>query len=295
MKVKYTDVNGHQQIAEGIALVGQPGGVFIDGNPNAGQAHNRKIAKVAETEAAMGHMSWSEEANVKAIRFKIVDGDGSPVLGDIIRAVFDATPVDDITDSAQAWNWLQAIVSPELQVDGAFATADATATGTTNPGWGWAASEWSIAAGIATAGGGGTDEMFSDQNAVAGQRYTITYTVGVATAASITCGGTALTGLAAGTYTETVEAVSATSQFIVTADAAGTTTIDNVSITNADYAASVDVEFHELTFSTYAAGAQSEWSEWFIFGSALRRADFTYPNGTAAADAKNVTIFAEVG
>lgn len=80
----------------------------------ASQPHNRFIDTVGNTQALMGHMTWTENEDVTAIRFRI-DG-GTP--GEIMKVVFDATPVDDITDDNQAWAWLQAATSdPAIDVE----------------------------------------------------------------------------------------------------------------------------------------------------------------------------------
>lgn len=71
------------------------------------QAHNRYISGVAETQATLGHMTFTENQAVYRIRFKATVGAGTPTVGDVVRVVFDAAPVDDITNDTQAWNWLQ--------------------------------------------------------------------------------------------------------------------------------------------------------------------------------------------
>ena len=91
----------------GIALVSDIG--------RPSQAHNRFIEDVAETQALMGHMTWTVSEAVYAVRFKATAGAGAtpPTTGDVIRVVFDAMPTDDTTDDAQAYSWLQAATESE--------------------------------------------------------------------------------------------------------------------------------------------------------------------------------------
>jgi len=83
-------------------------------NESGGQPHNRFIEDIAETEASLGHATWTEAEGVRRIRFRFTQGQGSGLAaGDIIRVVFDAAPVDDTTDTSQAWSWLTAATSSE--------------------------------------------------------------------------------------------------------------------------------------------------------------------------------------
>jgi len=74
------------------------------------QSHNRFIEDVAETQLLLGHMTWAAAEEVTAVRFKLMPGAGGtpPTVGDIVRVVFDASPIDDTTNDTQAWAWLAA-------------------------------------------------------------------------------------------------------------------------------------------------------------------------------------------
>lgn len=73
------------------------------------QPHNRYITGVGSTQAAIGHLTWTEAEDVHRVRFKV--GGGS--AGDLLRVVFDASPVDDTSNDTQALNWLQQAGSDE--------------------------------------------------------------------------------------------------------------------------------------------------------------------------------------
>lgn len=79
--------------------------IVTDGTRDS-QPHNRYAGPVSETQAGLGHMTFTEEEAVYRIRFKAVALTGAPVAGDLVRVVFDAAPVDDSSNDAQAWAWL---------------------------------------------------------------------------------------------------------------------------------------------------------------------------------------------
>lgn len=112
------------QIWKSLAGIFLPDGevaalVVVKDDPSAAQAHDRYITAVAETEPLMGHMTWTEEENVTAIRFKLTpNAAGAQAIGDIVRVVFDATPVDDIADTGQAFTYLTtAVDDPAIDVE----------------------------------------------------------------------------------------------------------------------------------------------------------------------------------
>ena len=80
-------------------------GDFVDGSH---QPHNRFFSPIAETEATLGHLTWTEAEAVYKVRFHFREVTGTLVAGTEIRIVFDASPVDDTTDTTQAWNWIDA-------------------------------------------------------------------------------------------------------------------------------------------------------------------------------------------
>jgi len=74
-------------------------------NPGGGesQSHNRLITGVTATSpGGIGHMTFTEEEAVYKIRFKTSGG----AAGDVMKVVFDASPVDDTTNDSQAAAWL---------------------------------------------------------------------------------------------------------------------------------------------------------------------------------------------
>lgn len=90
-------------------LRGTEGIAHITDVGRPGQSHNRFIEDVAETQATIGHITWTEAEEVYNIRLRATQGQGAGLAaGNILRVVFDASPVDDITDDTQAWAWLTA-------------------------------------------------------------------------------------------------------------------------------------------------------------------------------------------
>lgn len=72
-------------------------------------AGNRYITGVEDTQATMGHMTWAPNTGVRSVWFRITGGSA----GDVVAVVFDAAPVGDTTDDAQAWAWLQPATASE--------------------------------------------------------------------------------------------------------------------------------------------------------------------------------------
>jgi len=84
------------------------GGVHIENDPNAGQAHNRFLDLVGTTLATdVATATWEADEAVTSVRFKVEGG----TAGDMVRIVFDATPVDDNSDTSQAEAWLTPVAA----------------------------------------------------------------------------------------------------------------------------------------------------------------------------------------
>lgn len=79
------------------------------------QTHNRFVTSAGPSQATIASMTWTAAEEIYAVRFKVAQtsGDTGLTAGDLIRVVFDASPVDDTTDTAQAWAWLQVATSSE--------------------------------------------------------------------------------------------------------------------------------------------------------------------------------------
>lgn len=80
------------------------------GNANV-QSHNRYLTGI--TDSVIKSATWGADEKVKAVRFKLVAG-ATAVVGDVVRVVFNATPIDNIADTVQAANWL---ATPVAAVD----------------------------------------------------------------------------------------------------------------------------------------------------------------------------------
>jgi hypothetical protein len=103
--------------------------------------HSRFIAGITST--TIKSVTWTDADGVTEVRFKVKNNaNGAP--GDVLRAVPDASPVADITDTTQAANWLAiATSSPTTDVEYYELTLGGillNAAGTDNVGY---INEWS--------------------------------------------------------------------------------------------------------------------------------------------------------
>ena len=74
----------------------------------ANQSYNRLIATAGNTlPTDIATETWSAEQSFYSARFKVTGG----TAGHRARLVFDATPVDDASNTTQAANWLAAAVA----------------------------------------------------------------------------------------------------------------------------------------------------------------------------------------
>ena len=80
----------------------------LSNDGSSGQAHNRLVSIAGNTLATdIGTATWGADEKVTACRFKV----SSATSGQLVRIVFDATPVDDATDTTQAINWLTPVTA----------------------------------------------------------------------------------------------------------------------------------------------------------------------------------------
>ena len=129
----------------GISRVVSSGAIDSDGNyvdggaahvadvGRAAQSHNRHLSVVGNTVATdVSTATWTADEAVYKIRLKAT----AVTSSNLMRVVFDASPVDDPTDKTQAVNWLTAIaasVNSSTDVEYREFRAAAVLTGEVDP------------------------------------------------------------------------------------------------------------------------------------------------------------------
>lgn len=91
---------------------GTNGAAHVADVGRAAQSHNRYLSVVGNALATdVATATWTEAEGVYSIRIKV----DATTAGNLVRFVFDATPVDDATDLVQAKTWLTPVAAAVTQ------------------------------------------------------------------------------------------------------------------------------------------------------------------------------------